>query len=410
MEYVALTRWEWQILCAQGSIRMLAARVCEIPEGQAVSIDAHKLFALAPQFNLADAHAFVIAELLPEWRKAAPPGEFGLSELIQSLHLEAVRCFFPLTVAEVEGLHEKALAGAILLEAPKFEQQWRDWVSQQTQSLSRRSAERFVRVLGLGEWMPEISKGPKRRTASGATTPAQGGHLIGVFLESAKKILKHDQARSDEGTCAHAISCATVWASLYSDRNVLADGSDLQAQLDTRLERYRERQYGEADYLTPGLHRELQALAQNAPGAFDNLLTPISVGMYLRFTVAIQFGPQPQPRHLVAAILRLQDLDGGPAAANCAYLIGLKLKPQFVHQIAMALDGDKFPAVDRALAAETLGLVSLETLRQTLAEPPIDFDAAGNDVEAPESSSELHPRNEAGLPAGTSGADPGAKA
>ena len=389
---------------------MLAARVCEIAEGQAAPVDAHKLFALAPQFNLADAHAFVIAELLPEWRKAGAPSELGLSELIQSLHLDAVKCFFPLTTAEVEGLHEKALAGAILLEAPKFEQQWRDWVSQQTQALSRRSAERFVHVLGLGEWMPEISKELNRRFASGATTPAQGGQLIGVFLESAKKILKHDQARSDEGTCAHAISCATVWASLYCDRNVLADGSDLQAQFDNRLERYRKCQYGEADYLTPGLHREFEALVQKAPGAFDKLLTPISVGMYLRFTVAIQFGPPPQPQHLVAAILRLQDLDGGPAAAMCAYLIGLKLKPQFVHQIAMALNGDEFPAVDRTLAAEALGLVSLDTLRQTLAEPAIDFDAAGNDVEVAENSSELHHPNEVGVAFGTSGADPGAKA
>jgi len=409
MEYVTLTRWEWQILCAQGSIRMLAARICEIPQGQPTFADAQKLFALAPQFNLGDAHAFVIAELLPEWRMVGPPSEVGLSDSLKSLYLEAVKCFFPITTAEVEDLQEKAMAGAILLDAPKFEGLWRDWVSHQTHVLTRRSAEKFVAVLGLGEWIPNVSKALNPRTATEIDTSVLEDDLIGVFLDSTKKILKHDEARSEEGTCAHAISCATVWASLFSNRPIPVDGSDLQKKLVTRLNRYREQQYGNADYLTLGLHHEFQALAQEAPGAFDKHLTPISVGIYLRFAVAIQFGPPPQPRHLVAAILRLQDLDGGLAAAICAYLIGLKLKLQLVHQIVMGLDGDKFSVVDRALTEETLGLVSIGELRRTIAAPTVDFDAGGNDVSVPENSSELHDPIEVSLVVETPAADPGAK-
>jgi hypothetical protein len=409
MEYVTLTRWEWQILCAQGSIRMLAARICEIPQGQPTFADAQKLFALAPQFNLGDAHAFVIAELLPEWRMVGPPSEVGLSNSLKSLHLEAVKCFFPITTAEVEDLQEKAMAGAILLDAPKFEGLWRDWVSHQTHVMTRRSAEKFVAVLGLGEWIPNVSKALNPRTATEIDTSVLEDDLIGVFLDSTKKILKHDEARSEEGTCAHAITCATVWASLFSNRPIPVDGSDLQKKLVTRLNRYREQQYGNADYLTLGLHHELQALVQEAPGAFDKSLTPISVGIYLRFAVAIQFGPPPQPSHLVAAILRLQDLDGGLAAAICAYLIGLKLKLQLVHQIAMGLNGDKFPVVDKALTEEALGLVSIGALRRTIAAPMFDFDASGNDVSMPENSSELHNPIEVSLFVEKPAADPGAE-
>lgn len=388
---------------------MLAARICEIPEGQSTSIDAQKLFALAPQFNLVDAHAFVIAELLPEWRIAGHSSEVGLSNSLQSLCLEAVKCFFPITTAEVEGLQEKAVAGAILLDAPKFERLWLDWVSHQTQVLARRSAEKLVAVLGLGEWMPDVSNALIRCTASEIGASVLEDDLIGMFLDSAKKILKHDEARSDEGTCAHAISCATVWASLFSNRPIPVDGSDLQAKLVTRLKRYREQQYGDADYLTLGLHHDFEALTQEAPGAFDKLLTPISVGIYLRFAVAIQFGPPPQPRHLVTAILRLQDLEGGLAAAICAYLIGLKLKPQLVHQIAMGVDGDKFSVVDRALTEETLGLVSIGALRKIISAATVDFDAGGNDVAKPENYSELSDPNEVGLAVQTPVADPGAK-
>ncbi len=409
MEYVTLTRWEWQILCAQGSIRMLAARICEIPEGQSTSADAQKLFALAPQFNLSDAHAFVIAELLPEWRMAGPPSEVGLSDSLKFLSLETVKCFFPITNAEVEDLQEKAAAGAILLDAPKFEELWRDWVSHQTQVLTQRSAEKFLDVLGLGEWIPSVSKALNPCTASETDTSFREDGLIGFFLDNTKKILQHDEARSVEGTCAHAISCATVWASLSSNRPILVVESDLQKKLVNRLNRYREQQYGDADYLTLGLNHEFQALAQEAPGAFDKHLTPISVGIYLRFAVAIQFGPPPQPRHLVAAILRLQDLDGGLAAAICAYLIGLKLKLQLVHQISMGLNGDKFSVVDKALTEETLGLVSIGALRRTIAAPIVDFDASGNDVSMPENSSELHEPIEVSLVVEIPAADPGAK-
>lgn len=409
MEYIALTRWEWQILCAQGSIRMLSARVCGIPEDHRASSDAQRLFAVAPQFNLGDAHAFVIAELLPDWRKAGSLSEVGSSDTIQSLCLEAVKCFFPITTAEVEGLHEKAVDGAILLEAPKFERLWRDWVSHQTQALTQRSAERFVRVLGLGEWMPDVSKALNRRTTSGASTSALGGDLIGVFLESEKKILKHDHVRSIEGTCAHAISCATAWASLFCNRAVPSDESDLRRRLDVRLERYRERQYGEANYLTSEVHRECETLSQEAPGAFNAMLTPTSLGMYLRFSVAFQHGPAAEPSHLVAAILRLQVLDGGPAAAMCAYLVALKLKPQLVHKIAMALEGGKYPTVDVASVAEILGLAPLETLRQVAAAPLLDSDGDGLDVDLPNDHSVAHGPAETGLSGAAPSSHPDAK-
>jgi hypothetical protein len=111
----------------------------------------------------------------------------------------------------------------------------------------------------------------------------------------------------------------------------------------------------------------------------------------------------------VAAILRLQDLDGGLAAAICAYLIGLKLKLQLVHQIVMGLDGDKFSVVDRALTEETLGLVSIGELRRTIAAPTVDFDAGGNDVSVPENLSELHDPIEVSLVVETPAADPSAK-
>jgi hypothetical protein len=366
---------------------MLGARVCEIPEGQEDSPDVQKLFVVAPQFNLGDAHAFVIAELLAGWRTAGLSSEIGMSDASQWLCLEAVKEFFPLTAAEVESLHERAQAGAIVLEAPKFERLWRDWVVEQTHDLTQRSAARFVRVLGLGEWLPEVLLALDRITGVDAGTSAQRGNLVGVFLDNSKKILKSDTARSTEGTCAHAIVCATLWASFYCDRSIPSVESDLRRQLDLRVERYRERQYGDAKYLTSELQLEFEALSQEAAGAFNALLTPTALGIYLRFSVAIQFGPAADPSHMVSAILRLEVLDGGSAAAMCAYLVALKLKPQFIHQISMAIERGKYPAVDAESAANSLGLAPLQALRQAAAAPMLDSDGDGLDADLPNDQS-----------------------
>jgi len=326
------------------------------------------------------------------------------------MYLEAVKSFSPVTTAEIESLHKQAVVGAILLGAPKFEHLWLDWVGQQTQELKRRSAQRFVRILELGEWLPQVEEAVDPRGGTGTSNSGKRVDLIGEFLQNEKRISKSDLARSHEGTCAHAIACATVWASFYCDRSVPAENSILRRQLDIRAERYRESQYADANYLTLEFHRELEALAQEAAVAFTTLLTPAALGIYLRFSIAIQYGPPPQPSHLVAAILRLQALDGGPAAALCAYLIGSKLKPQFVHRIAMALDGGEYPAVDMASAAESLGLVPLDSFRENLAEPIIDSDGVGLEVVVADEQTGARQSDEAGLSGVAKSTDPEAKA
>ena len=391
MKYVALTKWEWQILCAQGSARILVARVCDIPEAHGDARDVYRLFEIAPRFNLGDAHALVIAELISEWQSIGLPGESGLNGAIEWLNLQGVKSFFPLTDAASETFQGKAADGAIILDPPKFERFWHDWVTQQTQDVMKRSAERFVRILGLAECLPDVSNVLDQHTDSDVCASDPPGSLVKAFLDHSRKITKNDQARSVEGTCAHGIVCATLWASFRCDRAIPADDGELRALLDRRLERYSELQYGDAGYLTTELHRELDVLTQEAPTAFNHLLTATSIGIYLRFSVAIQHGPAPKPKHLVEAILRLQVLDGAVVSAMCAYLIGLKLKPQDVHQIAMATEGDKYPAVNMASAAEKLGLGSLEALRQSLADPMIESDAALVAVDLPvECSGEIH--------------------
>ena len=407
MEYVLLTRWEWQILCSQGSICMLRVRVCAISESSAPS-DVYKLFKMAPQFNLGDAHAFVIAELSSGWRVSAR-SQFGASEVVEALSLESVVCFFPLTSDELDDLQEKAVAGAILVESPRFEHQWLEWVSEKTKDLVSKSSEKFVRALGLDEWLFEVSEAINKAKDFDENDPSNHGSLIGLFLSNEKKIVKDDQARSKEGTCAHAIACATLWASFVCGRTVPENDSDLRKRLDIRLERYLEWQCREPNYLTSGFHRELQALEQEAPRAFNELLTPTGLGIYLRFSVAIQSRLPPEPTDLVAAILRLQQLDGGLAAAACAYLIGPKLTPQFIHSIAIALDGERYPSVDSVLAAKSMGLGTLDTLRKRISDLKTDLDIDETDIEAAENHSEVHQSEAARTSVAVVDADPDKK-
>lgn len=385
MDYVALTKWEWQIICAQGGIRILEARVCDIlkadANADANACEVSKLFEFSPQFNLGDAHALLIAELIPDWRSIVPLDDYQQSDVVRWLSLQGVKCFFPLTEAALGSFHDKATEGAILVEHPKFERYWHDWVTQQTRAVMNQSAKRFVRILGLGESLPDVLHANYQHGDLDVSISTSTDSLLMAFLDHSKKLTKNDDARSREGTCAHGIVCATLWASFRCGRTIPADDSELRVLLDRRLERYGELQYADAGYLTDELHREFNMLACVAPEAFNKFLSATSIGIYLRFSVAIQHGPAPKPKHLVEAILRLQMLDGDLVAATCAYLIGLKLKPQDVHQIAMATEGDKYSTVNMAAAVDMLGLGSLTAIRQSLSAVFCESDVASVVVE-----------------------------
>jgi hypothetical protein len=357
MSFVILTKTEWALLCAQGSIDVLSERFASADEALTAPPDAlaWSLFARAPRYVPGDANGMVVADV-----------EDGLTRLPETyptrlLRLSAVRAFFALTGAAQRYLADDASRRKVRLSEPIFEEQWRAWTEDQRRILRVRAAEALLVALSLDgalDWGGGLGLGADEHQHELGINDSLASRLQG----DARRVISDDRARATEGMCAHAVVSATLWASHSCCRDVPAEGSPLATEMGTLYDRLIEVRYGEIDHLSRSLHRCLEQLRFQATEAFGSYVSPTSVGIYFRFLIAARYGPLPQPADVVSAILRLRALDGDRVAASCCYLVGLELAPEFVQQLVLCLAPNLPSVLDTAGAGGSLGFASLDTL------------------------------------------------
>jgi hypothetical protein len=200
----------------------------------------------------------------------------------------------------------------------------------------------------------------------------------------ARHVISDDRARATEGTCAHAVVSATLWASHICGRDIPAEGTLLATEIGALYDQLIEVRYGEIDHLSRSLHRCLDQLRVQAPEAFGSCVSPTSVGIYFRFLIAARYGPLPQPADVVFAMLRLRNLDGDRVAAACCYLVGLELAPEYVQQVALSLTPSPPSVVDAAATGASPGLVSLDTILAAAANVPDHLEPSFTEVTCPQ--------------------------
>lgn len=365
MSFVILTKTEWALLCAQGSIDVLSERFASADDALTAPPDAlaWSLFARAPRYVSGDANGMVAADI--EDGLACLPEKYPT----RLLRLSAVRAFFALTGAAQRYLAEDASRRKVRLSEPIFEEQWRAWTDDQRRVLRVRGAEEFVRLIGLDgalDWVDGL----------GLLADAHQ-HELGIndslasrLQIDARRVISDDRARATEGMCAHAVVSATLWASYSCCRDIPAEGSPLATEIGALYDQLIEVRYGEIDHLSRSLHRCLEQLRFPATEAFGSYVSPTSVGIYFRFLIAARYGPLPRPADVVSAILRLRTLDGDRVAAACCYLVGLELAPEFVQQLVWCLAPSPPSVVDAAGTGVSLGLASLDAMLAAAAKVP----------------------------------------
>ena len=357
MSFVILTKTEWALLCAQGSVEVLSERFASADDARTASPEslAWSLFARAPRYVSGDANGMVVAEIEDESACLTEKSPTGL------LRLSAVREFFTLTSAAQRYLAEEAGRRRVRLSAPIFEEQWHAWTDDQRRVLRMRGAEEFVRLIGLDGALDWVN-GLGLLADTHQHELGINDSLASKLQIDSRRVISDDRARATEGMCAHAVVSATLWASHTCCREVPAEGSFLATDIGALYDQLIEVRYGQIDHLSRSLHRCLEQLRVQAPEAFGSYVSPTSVGIYFRFLIAARYGPLPQPADVVSAILRLQTLDGDRVAAACCYLIGLELAPEFVQQLVWCLAPTPPSVIDASGFGGSLGLASLETM------------------------------------------------
>ena len=365
MNFVILTKTEWALLCAQGSVDILSERFAGADNALTAAPDAlaWSLFARAPRYVSGDANGMIAAQIEREW---APLPERPLTRLLK---LSAVRSFFALTSSAQRHLSEDASRRNVRLSEPIFEAQWRAWTDEQRRILRVRGSKELVRLMGLEgalDWSEELG-------LLGAPNQSEFGvhdSLASRLQIDALKVISDDRARATEGTCAHAVVSATLWASHICGRDIPAEGTPLTSEIGTLYDQLVEARYGKIDHLSRSLHTGLEHLRLEAAEAFGSFVSPISVGIFFRYLIASRFGPLPQPADVVSAILRLRVLDGDKVAAACCYLVGLELPPEFVQQIVSCLAPSPTSLISAPEGGMSLGTVTLDTMLEAAARVP----------------------------------------
>jgi hypothetical protein len=365
MNFVILTKTEWALLCAQGSVDILSERFAGAEDALTAAPDAlaWSLFSRAPRYVSGDANGMIAAQIDGE---SSPPLERPLTRLLK---LSAVRSFFALTSSAQRHLSEDASRRNVRLSEPIFEAQWRTWTDEQRRILRVRGSKELVRLMGLEgalDWSEELGLlGEPHQSDLGVYDS-----LASRLQIDARQVISDDRARATEGSCAHAVVSATLWASHICGRDIPAEGALLTSEIGTLYDQLVEAQYGKIDHLSRSLHTRLEHLRLEAAEAFGSYVSPISVGIFFRFLIASRFGPLPQPTDIVSAILRLRVLDGDKVAASCCYLVGLELTPEFVQQIVSFLA----PSPTSLIAAPEGGVspetVTLDTMMEAAARVP----------------------------------------
>jgi hypothetical protein len=365
MNFVILTKTEWALLCTQGFLDVLSERVVCADDSLTDPPDtlAWSLFSRAPRFVSGDANGMVAAQVEDERARLPkrPPTRL--------LRLSAVRSFFALTSAAQRHLAEEASRRNVRLSKPIFEAQWRAWTDEQRQILRVRGAKELVRLIGLDgalDWDHEVGL---LEDPSQTQLGVQDGLASRLHID-ARRVTSDDRARATEGTCAHAVVSATLWASHICRRDVPAEGTPLATEIGTLYDQLVEVRHGQIDYLSRSLHRGLEHLRFEASEAFGPFVSPTSVGIFFRFLIASRFGRLPQPADVVSSILRLRVLDGEEVAAACCYLIGLELTPEFIQQVVLYLAPSPLSLLTATDNAVPQAMATLHTMLEVAAKVP----------------------------------------
>ncbi len=372
LQFIVLTHVEWKILCSHGRIRVLHARCQSIGDGENVYDDFCRLIECAPQSNkLGDSYAYVVAQIIHL---------FNLStELSSWIHLHEIEAFFPMTSQDTEDLERESssLATFPVIRPAQFEILWNRWIQEQTAESKNFVAANLLKVIGCGQYVSQIRDQLVSSECEGEQSP---NTLLGRLAKDMSLILNDDSARDTEGTWAHPLACATFWARHINPRSTPAEDSELQLRFVSRLKTYRESAFpGNEEYAYPGYGYlttafvgELNQLTVEAPLAFDDYLTPASIGVICRFLPAIKYGAKPTSLDLVTSLLRLQFVSTELSMASAAYLIGRELRQQFLSPIVVALENMDFRAYDVNLVKQRVGISSLNELRLLVSQNPVD--------------------------------------
>lgn len=345
--FVCLTSDEWRNLCSVGRIRIQKSRAVNDSEQQYI-FNRHAVFELTPDaFAVGESSHLIIGEIDDRWAVSDHHDGDWSSNQSNWLNLEEVVSFFPVQSKDAWIFESDAEQASIRLSPAKFQGLWDAW----TKTELVRAANMNGRVLvEICDFVTDGEHGPENLTwaeiAALAIEPtiadAASSNLTLRLLQLRETVF--ETCREDTDSGAFYVSCLVIWANKFSEVDILELDPAFASRCQELHQKLRATSFDFSHLDDPDVVSFLVDLRERVPTAFSDDWKPITISLYVRCFHRLKFG-KPTQDEILATINISTQFDGANVGGNLAFLLGVGLGANRVHQLARRLRPMRFTVV-----------------------------------------------------------------
>ena len=323
--FVVLSAAEWRNFLALGRVRLLKNRVLSGNIRGDKNLQK-SLFVRAPHGNLEDSGDYRVVELSSHWMSFSEQHSFDPEGNVVVVSIDAMLSTFPATEKDRFMLEDETQLLKIPIGEAEFEEVWNEWMLYDGIKLSVVAGNKMTHALGLeplSERQVAFDREDVAKIILGRLDSNRDQSLLSLLIEQKNEI--RDFVADDIGRESFLISCVCEWVFRVRNIDLLSQDQILADELKIIHASAKEVFWNQTKIQSQGLLEVLQKIQVKYPDAFDQLLTPLFIPLFIQFFEDIRSNKF----HLENTRVQLQELaqiNSENSASLLAFCIGVEMK------------------------------------------------------------------------------------
>jgi len=323
--FVVLSAAEWRNFLALGHVRLLKNRILS-GKVRAERNMQKSLFVRAPHGNLEDSGDYRVVELSPNWLSLSEHHSCDPKGDVVVVSIDAMLATFPALEKDRLVLEDECQQLHVAIGPAEFEEAWTEWMLYDGIKLSLLAGNRMTQLLGVERPTKDeetcdaedIAKVILGRAESTCQQP-----LLNQLIEIKNEI--RDFVAEDIGYESFLISSVCEWVFRAINVDSISQDNPLANQLKSLHSQAKEVLWNQPNIQTLGLVEALQKIRSDYPDAFNNLVTPLFIPLFIEFSENIRANKL-NLENTRARIEELAKLEGESSATLLAFFVGVEMK------------------------------------------------------------------------------------
>lgn len=327
--FVVLSAAEWRNFLALGRVRLLKNRV--LSGNLRADKNLQKaLFVRAPHGNLEDSGDYRVVELSSNWLSFSAQHSFDPEGHVMVISIDAMVSTFPAVEKDRLMLEDETQQLKIPIGNAEFEEVWNEWMLYDGIKLSLAAGTKMTNALGfvfIAEHQQAFDPENVVKAILGRLDSNSEQSLLSQLIEQKNEI--RDFVADDIGHESFLISSVCEWVFRIRNIELLSQDQILADELKKIHASAKEVFWNQTKIQSQGLLEVLHKIQVKYPEAFEQLLTPLFIPLFIQFLEDIRSNKF----HLENARAQLQELaqiNGENSATLLAFCIGVEMKMERV--------------------------------------------------------------------------------